>query len=175
MRGFYRVATTGEIHLNWTDLNDRSGQVLDLNWPEMTWTDLTWKNWPELNWTEKNGRFQVKKRALLGRFGAFLGRFWGVLGRFGAFLGVLGRFLSVFGRLCGSKKCDPFFLTWTELNWGHYWQVQIFLTWTELNWMYWNDLISVQFRIQVSFIWKSHLSSGPWGLGLRVQGLGFRV
>ena len=119
------------------------------------------KTWTELNWKKrafsgpKNGRFW----GVLGRFWGVFGAFWGVLGRFWAFWGVFWAFLGVYA---GPKNATPFF--WPELNWTERttWQVQIFLTWTELNWIHFTTLISVQFRIQVSFIWKSHLSSGPW-------------
>jgi len=131
--GSIRVRPTGEIHLNWTHLNDRY----------LTWTDLNWPDLKKLTWTEllkKTGVFRSKNGRFWGVFGAFLGRFWGVLGRFGAFLGVLGRFLSVFGRVCGSKKCDPFFLTyWTELS-----ALLAGTNFFDLNWTEWPDFSSVQ-------------------------------
>jgi hypothetical protein len=137
--GSIRVRPTGEIHLNWTHLNDRY----------LTWTDLNWPDLKKLTWTEllkktgvfrsKNGRFW----GVLGRFWGVFGAFWGDLGRFWAFWGVFWAFLGVYA---GPKNATPFFWP-TELNWAHYWQVQIFLTWTELN-----DLISVQFRISGVFL-----------------------
>ena len=53
-----------------------------------------------------------------------------------AFWGVLGRFLGVFGRLMRVQKMRPDLTCWPEIH---------------------------CFRSgQVNFIWKSHLSGGPW-------------
>ena len=138
---------TGEIHLNWTDLNDRY-----LTWTDLKWPELTWKNWPELNWTEKIGRFQVKKRAFLGRFGAF----WGVLGRFWAFWGVFWAFLGVYA---GPKNATPFF--WPELNWTERTTGRYKFFWPELNWTEWPDFSSVQnsgeFHMKISPVGRTLL------------------
>ena len=138
-------------------------QVLDLTWiwpetpmrhlrsPSDVTSDLTW---PENNLTVCQKLIinlppktpqKRPKRAFLESFGALLG--------------VLGRFLGVFGRLMRVQKMRSLFFDltwiWPERTGGH----GKITDWPDLT--CWPE-IHCFWSGQVNFIWKSHLSLGPW-------------